>query len=86
MITKIIIYIGIAYIAYIMLKESKIFSGLRGKSVRQKEFYKKRMKQCIEYEHFFKPTFSCKKCGCFLKLKCRLATQECPIGKWPKQH
>ena len=37
---KIIIYIGIAYIAYIMIKESKIFSSLRGKSVRQKESYK----------------------------------------------
>ena len=34
------IYIAIAYIAYIMLKESKIFSSLRGKSVRQKESYK----------------------------------------------
>ena len=35
-----IIYIGIAYIAYIMVKESKIFSSLRGKSVREKESYK----------------------------------------------
>ena len=34
------IYIAIAYIAYIMIKESKIFSSLRGKSVRQKESYK----------------------------------------------
>ena len=37
---KIIIYAGIAYIAYIMIKESKIFSSLRGKSVKQKEPYK----------------------------------------------
>ena len=37
---KIIIYIGIAYIGYIMVKESKIFSSLRGKSVREKESYK----------------------------------------------
>ena len=37
---KMIIYIGIAYIAYIMVKESKIFSSLRGKSVREKESYK----------------------------------------------
>ena len=35
-----IIYIGIAYIAYIMVKESKIFSSLRGKSTREKESYK----------------------------------------------
>jgi len=37
---KIMIYIAIAYISYIMLKESKFFSGLRGKSVKQKESYK----------------------------------------------
>ncbi|MEC7821599.1 MAG: hypothetical protein VX932_03525 [Candidatus Neomarinimicrobiota bacterium] len=37
---KMIIYIGIAYIAYIMVKESKIFSSLRGKSIREKESYK----------------------------------------------
>ena len=37
---KMVIYIGIAYIAYIMVKESKIFSSLRGKSIREKESYK----------------------------------------------
>ncbi len=37
---KIMIYLAITYIAYIMIKESKIFSSLRGKSVRQKESYK----------------------------------------------
>ena len=37
---KMIIYIGIAYIAYIMVKESKIFSSLGGKSIREKESYK----------------------------------------------
>jgi len=37
---KMIIYIGIAYIAYIMVKESKVFSSLRGKSIREKESYK----------------------------------------------
>ena len=37
---KVMIYLAITYIAYIMIKESKIFSGLRGKSVRQKESYK----------------------------------------------
>ena len=37
---KMIIYIGIAYIVYIMVKESKIFSSLRGKSIREKESYK----------------------------------------------
>ncbi len=37
---KMIIYIGIAYIAYIMVKESKIFSSLLGKSIREKESYK----------------------------------------------
>lgn len=24
----------------------------------------------------------CAKCGCFVKLKARLATESCPAGKW----
>ena len=47
---KIIMYIGIAYIAYIMIKESKIFSSLRGKSVKQKESYKNLDITDVDYE------------------------------------
>ena len=27
---------------------------------------------------------ACKKCGCFMKVKHKLAMAECPIGKWGK--
>ena len=26
----------------------------------------------------------CKKCGCFMKLKTRIAKMKCPVGKWDK--
>jgi hypothetical protein len=32
---------------------------------------------------FFRPkSQTCKKCGCFMKLKTTLANAKCPVGKW----
>ena len=28
----------------------------------------------------------CEKCGCFMKVKTRVATVACPIGKWDKEY
>ena len=36
-------------------------------------------KACDEY---FRPTGSCKKCGCFVRLKTKMASQKCPLDKW----
>ena len=33
-------------------------------------------------EEYFKPTGSCKKCGCFVRLKTKIASQSCPLDKW----
>jgi hypothetical protein len=33
---------------------------------------------------FLLATNQCSKCGCFMKLKVKLAHAECPIGKWGK--
>ena len=41
-----------------------------------------RMKECLQCEHFFKPTRQCKKCGCFMPVKVRLKGSSCPVGKW----
>jgi hypothetical protein len=41
-----------------------------------------RMNICNSCEHLFKPTTTCKKCGCFMKLKTYLPTQKCPLNKW----
>jgi len=36
-------------------------------------------RQCPEY---IKITTQCKKCGCVMKAKARMADAECPIQKW----
>ena len=41
-----------------------------------------RWAECQTCEYFFKPTGTCKKCGCFLKLKTKIKAASCPIGKW----
>ena len=40
-----------------------------------------RIKTCLGCEHLKKHT-RCDKCGCFMKVKTRLAAAKCPIGKW----
>jgi len=45
-----------------------------------------RLAECRDCEHFIKATSQCKKCGCFMKVKARLATASCPIGKWEKEY
>lgn len=37
---------------------------------------------CQGCEHFINLTKQCKKCGCFMNLKTKLAGAECPVGKW----
>ena len=45
-----------------------------------------RLAECHDCEHFIKTTSQCKKCGCFMKVKTKLATAKCPIGKWEKEY
>lgn len=33
--------------------------------------------KCPEYSHG-----ACKKCGCIMMVKSRLAAEKCPLGKW----
>ena len=44
----------------------------------------KRLNECLNCEHLFKPTNSCKICKCFVKEKIKWAGQSCPKGKWGK--
>ena len=46
--------------------------------------YKDRLEICKSCVYYFKPTGTCKRCLCFMKLKCRLAPMECPQGYWQK--
>ena len=46
--------------------------------------YKDRIEICKSCVYYFKPTGTCKDCGCFMKLKARLAPMGCSQGKWQK--
>lgn len=41
-----------------------------------------RLAICSECDRLFKPTFTCKECGCFMKVKTGLKIAKCPLGKW----
>ena len=45
----------------------------------------KRLEICNSCE-FITDNNRCEKCGCFMKLKTRVATVACPIGKWGKEY
>lgn len=47
-----------------------------------KETAQSRFDLCKGCEHLFKPTNTCKKCGCFMKAKVKLSGSVCPVGKW----
>ena len=47
------------------------------------EEYANRLQICSGCE--FQKDAKCIKCGCFLNKKAWWATEDCPIGKWPKQ-
>ena len=41
-----------------------------------------RLAICRACEHFATLPQRCRRCGCLLSLKVRLASSHCPIGKW----
>jgi len=41
-----------------------------------------RLEICSGCEFFRSRTQTCRKCGCFMKLKTKLEHAKCPIGKW----
>ena len=48
------------------------------------EIYEERLAICKECVYYFKPTGSCKRCLCFMKLKARIAPMSCPQSYWLK--
>ena len=42
----------------------------------------KRLEICQGCEFFRQVAQTCRKCGCFMKLKTTLANAKCPVGKW----
>lgn len=41
-----------------------------------------RFEICLSCPELIKLTKQCKKCGCFMAAKTKLAAAECPLGKW----
>lgn len=39
---------------------------------------------CQECPKLYKPTDTCKACGCFMKIKTWMPKQSCPLKKWNK--
>lgn len=46
------------------------------------EFQQERMDICLGCDQLIKLTHQCKRCGCFMGLKTKLADARCPVGKW----
>lgn len=51
----------------------------------KEEIAKKRMAICEQCENFIKEGARCSVCSCFMEYKTRMATVECPQGKWGKE-
>ena len=49
-----------------------------------KEIYKERLDLCRACVYYFKPTGTCKACGCFMKIKASIGSMECPQKFWNK--
>jgi hypothetical protein len=49
-----------------------------------KDYAQIRLEICSECPRLFKRTYTCKECGCFMKIKTNLKNAECPLGKWGK--
>jgi hypothetical protein len=47
-----------------------------------KEKSQERLNICKACPRLFKPTLTCKECGCFMKVKTTLEGATCPKGKW----
>lgn len=55
---------------------------LSSKNYTTKEIRNERFNICKACPRLFKPTRTCKECGCFMAAKTWLKEASCPIGKW----
>lgn len=49
-----------------------------------KDIYEERLDICKACVYYFKPTGSCKRCLCFMKVKARISPMQCPEKYWLK--
>lgn len=63
--------------------KSALLGFLRsGKVKTTNDLQKQRIQVCLECEKLSED-FRCHVCGCFVKKKAALMTQDCPLKKWP---
>ena len=65
---------------------SRISDKIKSLLVTDKSILKDRHDKCDSCENYVKSMGRCRKCGCFMKLKTRMALASCPIGKWNKAY
>lgn len=51
-----------------------------------RETAEERMSICNDCDSLFKPTKTCKECGCFMSIKVWGSMVECPLGKWQREN
>ena len=56
--------------------------GIKEKITVPEDVRQARWDICESCDKLYKPTNSCKLCGCFMKIKTTLPFAECPIKKW----
>ena len=52
------------------------------KIIADEEKINNRQDVCRDCNSLVKPIWTCKECGCFMKIKTRLDASVCPLGKW----
>lgn len=63
-------------------KQVSPFDLLSSDNYTTREVRDERLDACKGCEELFKPTRTCKQCGCFMALKTWLKDATCPLGKW----
>lgn len=56
--------------------------GIKEKITVPEDVKEARWNICASCDKLYKPTNSCKLCGCFMKVKVTLPFAECPVKKW----
>jgi hypothetical protein len=65
-----------------MTEDSKPWNLFDGSPRSSEEIAEYRLDICKGCEWFRQTTQTCKKCGCFMKLKTLIEKSSCPVGKW----
>lgn len=63
-------------------KDVRPWDLINGSPRSPEELSEYRLEICKSCEWFRQRSQTCKKCGCFMKLKTTLAHAKCPIAKW----